>query len=150
MAPTRSPGAPASATGARINSNASKFSALGTSEQAAAQAIGFGDKSPTRELVLRAFRPLAKGKLRGFASVELPCGLVLIDLPVFIGRNGPWAALPRKAVLDSERRQKLDPNGKPSFQAIAEWCTRALADAFSASVIELIAAAYPDAFDGTA
>ena len=98
-------------------------------------------------MVLRSFRPLAKGKLKGFASVELPCGRVLVDLPVFTGRDGPWTGLPRKAALESERRQKLDANGQPSFQAVAQWCSRDLADQFSAAIIQLVRATHPSALD---
>jgi hypothetical protein len=50
-------------------------------------------------------------------------------------------------VLNAARRQKLDANGKPSFQAVIEWRTRDLADRFSAAVIEAIAAAHPSALD---
>lgn len=143
----RSPGAPASATGTGNNNNR-RFNPLGGRKQAAAQAVAWGDNPAPQGMVLRTFRPLTKGKLRGFVSVELACGLVLIDLPVFIGPNGPWAALPRKAVLDTERRQKLDANGQPTFQPIAEWRSRDLADRFSAAIIELVRKAHPGALDG--
>ncbi len=149
MPSKRSPGAPASATGTRSNNSHDRFSALGARGQAAAaQAIGFGDRPAPQQMVLRGFRPLAKGKLRGFATVELSCGLVLVDLPVFTGRDGAWAALPRKAVLDGERRQKLDANGQPSFQPVAEWRSRELGNRFSATVVELVRLAYPGALDG--
>lgn len=150
MPEKRSPGAPASATGTRSNyHDRSRFSAIGASEQAAARAIGFGDNPAPHRIVLRAFRPLLKRALRGFATIELPCGLVLVDLPIFIGRDGPWVALPRRPILDAERRQKLDATGQPSFQAVAEWRTRDLADRFSTAVIEAIVAEHPRALDGT-
>ncbi len=149
MAPKRGPGAPASATGTRINSNSNsrRFNPLGGREQAAAQAVVWGDKPALQGMVLRTFRPLTKGKLRGFATVELACGLVLIDLPVFIGRDA-WAALPRKPVLDTERCQRLDANGQPKFQPVASWRSRNLGDEFSRRVIELVRAAHPDVLEG--
>ncbi len=146
MRPERSgPGAAGTAPGTRINSNRRRFNPLGSREQAAAKAIAWADKPAPQGMVLPTFQPLTKGKLRGFATVELTCGLVLIDLPVFIDRDGPWAALPRKAVLDAERSQKLDANGQPSFQPVAEWRSRDLADRFSAAAIELV---HSGALDG--
>lgn len=149
MRPERSgPDAAGTATGTRINSNSRRFNPLGSREQAAAKTVAWGDKPAPQGMVLHTFRPLTKGKLRGFATVELTCGLVLIDLPVFIGRDGPWAALPRKAVLDAERSPKLDTNGQPSFQPVAEWRSGDLADRFSAAEVELVRKAHPGALDG--
>jgi hypothetical protein len=116
-----------------------------------ATAAGWGDRPPPRRMRLISWRPVRSGKLLGFASVELlGIGLRLFELPLFAGTNGPWAALPRKARLDREKRQRLDANGSPEFEPVAEWKDRASADAFSAAVISVIRAAYPDALDGDA
>jgi hypothetical protein len=96
---------------------------------------------------LVSWKPIAKGSLRGFATVELPIGLRLIECPVFVGSNGPWASLPSKPVLDREGKQ-VKPNGKPQFATVLEWRDRALNDRFSESVIELVRAAHPDALAG--
>ena len=125
-----------------------RFTPLGGREQAAAQAVSRGDTPAPRQMRLRGFRPLVKVKLMGFVSVEPTCGLVLHDLPVFIGRDSPWVVLPPKLLLDGERRRKLDANGQPSFQAVAEWHGRDLADRFSAAVIELVRQKHPGALDG--
>lgn len=83
------------------------------------------------------WKPLVKGTLRGFANVELPIGLRLIDCPIFVGPNGPGAALPSKPVLDCEGRQAR-PSGKPQFAPVVEWRNRGLAERFSAAVIALV------------
>src|ERR1700676_202497 len=75
----------------------------------AATAAGWGDRPP-RRMRLISWRPVRSGKLLGFASVELGIGLRLFEWPVFAGTNGPWAALPRKARLDREKRQRLGAN----------------------------------------
>jgi hypothetical protein len=100
---------------------------------------------PRMRLVI--FTPCAHGALRGFATVELPIGLKLIDVPVFAGDRGPWATLPTKPQLDCERHQRLGANGKPLFSPAAEWRTRELAAQFSAAVVELIRADYPEALE---
>ena len=72
---------------------------------------------------LVSWKALVKGTLRGFATVELPIELNLVDCPIFVGPNGPWAALPSKPVLDCEGRQAR-PSGKPQFAPVDEWRNR--------------------------
>jgi hypothetical protein len=94
---------------------------------------------------LVSWKPLIKGALRGFVTIELPIGLKLIDCPILIGRDGPWASLPSKPQIDKEGRQKSDVNGKRAFEPVLEWRDRGLSDRFSAAVIDLVRQAYPDA-----
>jgi DNA-binding cell septation regulator SpoVG len=97
-------------------------------------------------LRLVSFKPIAKGQLRGFCTIELPPGLILSDLPVMIGSDGNlWVALPSKPVLDESGRHKRDVNGKPEYQPIGKWVSRQLSDQFSARVISLIDEQYPGA-----
>lgn len=86
---------------------------------------------------LISFKPLVKGALRGFAGIELPIGLVIEDCPVLVGRDGAWATLPSKPVLDREGRQTKS-GGKPQYAAILKWRDRALSDRFSQAVVELV------------
>lgn len=86
---------------------------------------------------LLSWKPISKGSLRGFATVELPIELKLVDCPIFVGPNGPWSALPSKPVLDCEGRQAR-PSGKPQFAPVVEWRNRGLAERFSAAVIALV------------
>jgi hypothetical protein len=102
-----------------------------------------------RALRLLSFKPIAKNGLAGFASVELGIGLRLFDLPVFSsGQAGPWVGLPRRPSLDRDQRQRIGADGKPAFEAVAEWRDHETANRFSAAVIELIRATYPDALAG--
>ncbi|MFI4948007.1 MAG: hypothetical protein ACHQC9_04335 [Alphaproteobacteria bacterium] len=87
--------------------------------------------------------------MRGFATIELPSGLVLHQCPVFRGSDGKaWVALPAKPVLDRDGRHRHDINGKPQYAPVAEWRSRAIADRFSAAIIELVRTAHPGALDG--
>ena len=45
-------------------------------------------------------RPSVKNSLRGFAKLELPSGLRLIDSPCFVHTARPGVALPGKPLLD--------------------------------------------------
>ena len=96
------------------------------------------------------FREVRKGQLIGFARIQLPIGLTIHDVAVLAGRNGPFAALPTKAQINSDGHHKRDANGKPVYIKILEWRTRELGDRFSAAVIALVRAVHPEAFAGEA
>jgi hypothetical protein len=55
---------------------------------------------------LVTWKPLIKDSLHGFATVELPIGLNLIDCAVFVGTNGAWARPTAKPQLDKDGRQR--------------------------------------------
>jgi hypothetical protein len=99
-----------------------------------------------RRLRLVSWRRLVKNSLRGFATVELPIGLTISDIPVLAGKNGAWAALPSKPQVGPDGAQRRDINGKPLYVPILEWRDRELSKRFSAAVIALIHEANPDAF----
>jgi hypothetical protein len=93
---------------------------------------------------LLSWKPIVKGALRGFATIELPNGLTVVDCPVLLGPNGAWAACPSKPVLDNEGKH-FKADGKPQYTPILQWRTRDLARRFSDEVVALVRAADPDA-----
>jgi hypothetical protein len=147
MRERRGPGALAGAAEAKGNNTGCSFSPNFRREQARRTRLLGGTHRRPRRLRLRSFRPLAKGAPRGFASVEVPFGLVLHDVAIFAGRNGPWASLASRPLLDQDGRHRSEINGKPQYTPVAEWRSRELADRFWAAVIELVGAAPPDALD---
>jgi hypothetical protein len=92
-------------------------------------------------------RPLVKGALRGFATVELPIGLKLVDRPILVSQGKAWVSLPSKPALDHDGRQKTDANGKPAYVTVLEWQSRELSDRFRQVVATAIRQRYPDALD---
>jgi hypothetical protein len=112
----------------------------------AATAVGYGDRPPARQLLrLVSWKPLVRGSLRGFATVEISSiGLKIIDVPVLTSANGVWATLPSKPELDSEGRRKIDINGKPTWASVVEWKSRELRERFSDAVIAAVRQAHPD------
>lgn len=100
-----------------------------------------------RTIALVAWRPYVKGALRGFATIELPIGLRLVECAVLASNGRAWVNLPAKAVLDRDGRQKTDANGKPAFAAILEWRSHELSDRFSEVVIAADRQIHPSALD---
>jgi hypothetical protein len=105
------------------------------------------DASPIRpKMRLISWKPLVKNSLRGFATIELPIGLKIIDCPVLVGSNGAWATLPSRPVLDRDGRQ-AKPDGKLQYSTILEWKSRDLSERFSQTIVELVRQAHPDDLD---
>jgi hypothetical protein len=109
-----------------------------------AEAAGFGRPPPRMQLI--AWRPLVKGALRGFATVELPNGLRIFDIAVFANPNGVWANLPARPLLE-DGRHKLGVDGKPLYSAVLEWRDRGLTQRFSQAVVELVRLRDPEALE---
>jgi hypothetical protein len=92
-------------------------------------------------------RLLRKGSLVGFATVELPIGLIVHDCSVHQVNGKRWAALPGRAQIE-DGRHRLDPaTGKPAYNIVLSWRDHRLAQAFSRRVVEVFAAAHPEAFE---
>jgi hypothetical protein len=100
-------------------------------------------------MTLEAFKPLVKGALRGFATVRLPIGLVIADVPICTSHGKVWASLPSKPILDRDGRHVED-GGKKKYASILQWKDRDTADRWSAVVVELVRRAHPDALNGDA
>lgn len=98
-------------------------------------------------LRLVEWKPVAKGALRGFVSVELPIGLTIREMPVLVGAKGPWVSLPGKAQIDSEGRVRRDPakSNKIAYVAVLAWRDKGISDRFSKAVIDLLLATHPRA-----
>jgi hypothetical protein len=109
-----------------------------------ATAVGYGDRQPAWQLRLVSWQPFRKGPLRGFATVELPIGLKIFDVPIRTGINGLWAGLPAKPEIDRDGRRKTDINGKPVYAEVLRWRDRALADRFSQAVVAAVRQAHPN------
>jgi hypothetical protein len=92
-------------------------------------------------------KPLIKYSLHGFATVELPIGLKLIDCPVLIRPKGPWASLPSKPRVGQDGYQKIDASGNRAFDPVLDWRDRDLSDRSSIAVVALVRTGYPDALD---
>jgi hypothetical protein len=97
-------------------------------------------------MMLDAFKPLSKGALRGFATVRLPIGLTIADIPVCTSHGRTWASLPSKPILDRDGRH-VEQDGKRKYAPILTWADRDTADRWSAAVVELVRQHHPDALD---
>jgi SpoVG len=79
---------------------------------------------PRRRAKLRKWTARHSGALLGFCSVELASGMVINDLKVLTGKNGPWVAMPSQKQLDRGGNPRLDADGKPVFNQVIEFRSR--------------------------
>ena len=98
-----------------------------------------------RGLRLVSFKPLKKGGLLGFVSIEiLAIGMTVVDCPVQKTAGRIWVALPAKPVLGQDGHQ-VEVGGKKQYAAILKWRDRARSDRFSDRVVQLVREQYPEA-----
>jgi hypothetical protein len=103
-----------------------------------ARAVGFGDRPAARRMRLVSWRPITKGRLLGFAIVELPNGLKVHDCPVLVSKGKAWASLSNRPVLDADGRHVVDHTGHRRYAGLLGWRDRDLAYHFSVAVVELV------------
>jgi hypothetical protein len=97
---------------------------------------------------LLGWRRLRQGRLLGFATAELPIGLIIDEIPVLRGPEGLWGAMPSRVELNPDGRTvRTGGDGKPLYRSIARWKSRRLANAFSNRIIELVRAAHAEDLD---
>ena len=116
----------------------------------AATAVGFGGPlggKPFPQPKLRKFVEHRSGQMVAFLSVELSSGMVVHDLRLMIGKNGPWIAMPSQRQVDKDGHPRLDANKKPTYSQIVEFRDRATSDRFCAMVLGLVRREHPDAVE---
>jgi hypothetical protein len=89
------------------------------------------------------WRPLRRGRLLGFGSVELPIGLYIFEVPLLQGKTGIWAALPTRPKVDGEGRVLRDVDGRRAYARVLGWRSKRLEEAFSSKVVALVQASHP-------
>ena len=99
---------------------------------------------PPMAVTLIDWKPIARGTLRGWATVRAGA-LVLHDVGVFNSGAKAWCSLPSKPQLDQTGSARRDDKGKIRYSPCIEWADRSAADRFSAGVVIAIETAHPGA-----
>jgi DNA-binding cell septation regulator SpoVG len=71
--------------------------------------------------------------------------MIIHDLRLMAGRNGPWVAMPGKPQLDRDGQPRLDANGRQTYSKIVEFRDRKTADKFRDQVMEAVRQQHPEA-----
>jgi hypothetical protein len=102
----------------------------------------------SRRLELLDFRAMIKGALVGFATVRLPIGLIIADIPILVAHGKAWASLPSKPQLGQDGTPRRGTDGKILYVAILRWQNGDLKNRFSDAVIGLVREHHPNALGG--
>ena len=97
-------------------------------------------------LRLLRWRKVQKGFVVGFADIELPAGLKIVDVMIVAKDGKTWANLPSKLrvrIAEGRPVVELGADGKPVYDTLLSWRTRELAEAFSQRVIEVLSSEHP-------
>src|SRR5262245_38602758 len=95
-------------------------------------------------MIVSDWRPLRRGALRGFITVEFELGLTLPDCKIFDGRDGAYVSLPDKPGIKDGQLAR-DRHGEPIYYPVAKWRDRNRADKWSSAVIQAVRQKYPEA-----
>jgi len=87
---------------------------------------------------------MPRNSLLGFAKVELPSGMIISDVTILTGANGPWASPPSKPQVSRDGTVMKDAGGKVRYAPIIEFKDKATRDRWSRSVIDALRASHPE------
>jgi len=90
-------------------------------------------------VTLLSWRPIVKGALRGFATVQVGRSLKIADVSVLCSNGKLWASLPSKPLI-GDGKALLDDRGKQRYVPILEWTDKQAAGRFSEAVVAAIRA----------
>jgi hypothetical protein len=98
-------------------------------------------------ITCRAFHPLYRNTLRGFAEIRInELRLTIRDVAIHGKGSAPWVQLPAKPQMrDGELVHDAD--GKVQYFHLMSFDSRAVSDAFSAAVIRALLEFAPGAFE---
>jgi hypothetical protein len=83
--------------------------------------------TPTKTLIISAWRQYERNSLKGFFSLVLPSGLVFHDLMLHERNGARWIAFPA--------REWVDAAGKKQYARFVEFSSREAADKFRDQVL---------------
>jgi|SRR5579875_130988 hypothetical protein len=99
---------------------------------------------------IRQWRPLRRNSLVGFADISLcltsSAWLEIDGCSVLAGKDGYWAALPSKPLIDKDGNAVRDPkNGRVQYVPLLNWSDKTVARRWSDALVRLLQTQYPDA-----
>ena len=85
------------------------------------------------------FRTVERGSLKGFAKIRVPeWRLSMDDVGIHESHGKWWAALPARPQLDANKQVVIGDDGKVKYVRSLWFDDRAIADKFSAAVVEAV------------
>jgi hypothetical protein len=97
------------------------------------------------------WRLVRRNSLCGFASVELPSGLVIEDCPLLATAGPACVSLPSRPMIWPDGAPLSHEAGKARYATMLRWRNRTTDDRWSAAVVAFVRETHPDSLaDGGA
>lgn len=93
------------------------------------------------------WKPMRKGSLLGFVTVETPSGLIFHEVSILASNGTYWASPPSKPMLDGSGSVMTDDTGKRRYSPVVSFASKAIRDRFSGAIIAAVRAAFPEELD---
>lgn len=90
--------------------------------------------------------PLPKNILLGVVKVELPSGMVIVDMTVLISDCGAWTSPPAKPMVFADITIMKNQNGNIRYVPIIEFTSKEVCTRLSDAVIAALRQSHPEAF----
>lgn len=90
------------------------------------------------------FRPVRKGSLRGFLSVQLPSGLIVREVGVHIAGSKSWCAPPARPWMRGTELITDAATGKLKWQPLIDFSTHGVRSSWSRQILRALNEAYPE------
>jgi hypothetical protein len=90
-------------------------------------------------VICREFRPLRRGTLVGFATIEIAeMQIVIGDVAIHQKALSRWAQLPAKPLIKHGELVKKPVSGKVQYTRLMDFASRAVRAVFSAAVVRAL------------
>jgi hypothetical protein len=103
------------------------------------------EKTESFAFTLRGWRSHRSGRLRGYAEIQLGCGLIIGSVPVFLGDDGIGRGLLPEHPRVAGGQVVID-QGKVAYASDVYWPNAGLARAWGKAVGVLVRSEYPEDF----
>ncbi len=94
------------------------------------------------------WRPLARGSLVGFCSVQFASGMIVREIALHRMGTRAWASPPARPWTKGNELV-LDENGKLKWQPLIDFATHGVRASWSHQIVAALHQAFPEAFDET-
>ena len=94
-------------------------------------------------VIVKSFSAIRKNTLRGFATVQLPSGMIVADVGIHTDSGRAWASPPSKPMLSRDGAVMRDDAGKVRYSPIITFASKELRNRFSAAIVDAMETAYP-------
>ena len=94
-------------------------------------------------VIIKEFKGVVKGTLRGPVTAQMPSGMILHDCPVFVDGDQAWVSPPSKPQIDRDGKPIIR-DGRVQYSQQVTFVSKELRNRFSYAVIAALRDSHPE------